>query len=151
MSKTAEEVAAKLQEPMTRLRVLYDRIASHYSLTPAQMTIMEFLYKNGASRISAVSEAEGIRMPTASNALVQLERRELIRRVRDSVDRRGVKVALTNLGKTEYEEAREARRKTLAQLLDHLDEATLANAYELADVIVELAERYTPAKHNANN
>ena len=144
MSKTAEEVAAKLQEPMTRLRVLYDRIASHYSLTPAQMTIMEFLYKNGASRISAVSEAEGIRMPTASNALVQLERRELIRRVRD-------KVALTNLGKTEYEEAREARRKTLAQLLDHLDEATLANAYELADVIVELAERYTPAKHNENN
>ena len=148
MSKTAEEVAAKLQEPMTRLRVLYDRISSHYTLTPAQMTIMEFLYKNGASRISAVSEAEGIRMPTASNALVQLERRELIRRVRDSVDRRGEKVALTNLGKSEYESACEARQKTLATLLDHLDEETLTRALELSDIIVELAERYTPAKQN---
>ena len=55
---------------------------------------------------------------------------------------------MANLGKAEYEEAREARRKTLAQLLDTLDEDSLANALELADVIVELAERYTPAKHN---
>ena len=99
MTATPEKIAAEIRPSMTKLYVTYFRMANQSDLTGPQLTIMTRLAENGASRISDVAREEGIRMPTASNALHQLEERGMIERLRDISDRRGVRVQLSNKGK----------------------------------------------------
>lgn len=127
---------------MTKLYVMYFRIAEQSDLTGPQLSIMARLKSNGPSRISQIAREEGIRMPTASNALHQLEQRELVERIRDEQDRRGVRVQLTRLGESELERVGEERTKYLAEMLGALSEEDLAQVSEMTDIINKLADNY---------
>ena len=94
---TPESVAAQIRPALTQLYVMYFRMAEQSDLTGPQLTIMTRLNNLGAARISEIARLEGIRMPTASNALHQLEQRGMVERIRDTEDRRGVRVTLTPL------------------------------------------------------
>lgn len=139
---TAEDIAARIRPAMTKLYVMYFRIAEQSHLTGPQLSIMARLKSNGPSRISQIAREEGIRMPTASNALHQLEQRELVERIRDEQDRRGVRVQLTRLGESELERVGEERTKYLAEMLGTLSEEDLAQVSEITDIINKLADNY---------
>lgn len=81
-------------------------------------------------------------MPTASNALHQLEHRELVERIRDEQDRRGVRVQLTSLGESELERVGEERATYLAEMIGTLSEEDLERANDLVDIINKLADSY---------
>lgn len=138
----ALDLSRRIRPAMTQLYVTYFRKAEQSDLTGPQLSIMSRLREKGLSRISEVAREEGIRMPTASNALHQLEQRELVRRVRDEKDRRGVRVELTELGEKELVRVGEERELYLAQMLSSLSDEDLAKAADLADVINNLAEAY---------
>lgn len=137
------DIAARIRPSLTKLYVTYFRIADQSDLTGPQLSIMTRLKENGASRISHVAQAEGIRMPTASNALHQLEQRDLVHRIRETSDRRGVLVELTPLGEQELERVGDERTRYLADMIATLDDEHRAKAAELADVINVLAETYS--------
>ncbi|SES14470.1 MarR family winged helix-turn-helix transcriptional regulator [Corynebacterium cystitidis] len=137
------DIAARIRPSMTKLYVTYFRIADQSDLTGPQLSIMTRLKDNGASRISQVAHDEGIRMPTASNALHQLEQRGLVRRIREETDRRGVRVELTAVGERELERVGEERTRYLADMLATLDDEHLAKAADLVDVINALANSYS--------
>jgi len=139
---TAEDIAARIRPAMTKLYVMYFRIAEQSDLTGPQLSIMARLKSNGPSRISQIAREEGIRMPTASNALHQLEQRELVERIRDEQDRRGVRVQLTRLGESELERVGEERTKYLAEMLGALSEEDLAQVSEMTDIVNKLADNY---------
>lgn len=139
---TPEDIAARIRPAMTKLYVMYFRIADQSDLTGPQLSIMARLKDNGPARISQIAREEGIRMPTASNALHQLEQRELVERIRDEHDRRGVRVQLTTLGESELERVGEERTKYLAEMLGTLSEEDLARVGELTDIINKLADNY---------
>ncbi|AWB82836.1 MarR family transcriptional regulator [Corynebacterium yudongzhengii] len=137
-----QEIARAIRPAMTKLYVTYFRIAEQSDLTGPQLSIMTRLREEGPMRISQIARDEGIRMPTASNALHQLERRELVTRVRDEKDRRGVRVDLTELGESELERVGAERVNYLADMLSALNEEDLAQCAEFADVINRLADSY---------
>lgn len=139
---TPEVIAARIRPAMTKLYVMYFRIAEQSDLTGPQLSIMARLKDNGPARISQIAREEGIRMPTASNALHQLEQRELVERIRDEQDRRGVRVRLTRLGVSELERVGEERTKYLAEMIGTLGDEDLARAGELVDIINKLADSY---------
>ncbi|GAB3943424.1 MarR family winged helix-turn-helix transcriptional regulator [Corynebacterium tapiri] len=139
------EIARKIRPAMTKLYVTYFRIAEQSDLTGPQLSVLSRLKERGPMRISQIAREEGIRMPTASNTLHQLERRELVQRVRDSEDRRGVRVELTDMGLSELSRVGEEREHYLAQMLDSLSEEDLQKAEDFADVINRLALNYTQA------
>lgn len=139
---TPEDIAARIRPAMTKLYVMYFRIAEQSDLTGPQLSIMARLKSNGPSRISQIAREEGIRMPTASNALHQLEQRELVERIRDEQDRRGVRVQLTRLGESELERVGEERTKYLAEMLGTLSEEDLAQVSEMTDIVNKLADNY---------
>ncbi|AJK69992.1 MarR family winged helix-turn-helix transcriptional regulator [Corynebacterium marinum] len=141
-STTPEDIAARIRPAMTKLYVMYFRIAEQSDLTGPQLSIMARLKDNGPARISQIAREEGIRMPTASNALHQLEQRELVERIRDEQDRRGVRVRLTRLGVSELERVGEERTKYLAEMIGTLGDEDLARAGELVDIINKLADSY---------
>lgn len=137
------EVATAVRPAMTQLYVTYFRRASQSDLTGPQLTILSRLAEHDAARISEIARLEGIRMPTASNALHQLESRGLVERVRDEADRRGVLVRLTQQGREELERVGEERIKHFADMLATLDDADLAKLEEIIPIINKLADNYS--------
>lgn len=141
-SLTPEEIARRIRPAMTKLYVMYFRLSEQSSLTGPQLSIMTRLQENGPSRISHLARAEGIRMPTASNALHQLEQRGMVDRIRDTADRRGVLVTLTELGTTELQRVGDERTKYLAEMLGTLSDEQLAKADDLIELVNELSQNY---------
>lgn len=141
-SSNPEDIAARIRPAMTKLYVMYFRIAEQSDLTGPQLSILARLKEKGPSRISQIAREEGIRMPTASNALHQLEQRELVERIRDEQDRRGVRVKLTRLGESELDRVGDERTKYLAEMISTLNEEDLARAGDLVDIINKLADSY---------
>ncbi|MBI8999867.1 MarR family transcriptional regulator [Corynebacterium sp. CCM 9185] len=146
---TPMDIAAQIRPAMTKLYVTYFRMAEQSDLTGPQLTILTRLAEHGASRISEVARQEGIRMPTASNALHQLEHRGMVERIRDTSDRRGVRVQLTELGRTELKRVGDERTTYLAEMLSSLSPEKLEIAEQVVPVITELAERYSAEQRNA--
>lgn len=141
-SPTPADIAERIRPALTKLYVMYFRIAEQSDLTGPQLSIMTRLKEKGPMRISQIASEEGIRMPTASNALHQLERRDLVDRVRDEQDRRGVRVKLTALGLSEMRRVGEEREKYLADMLATLNEDDLSKTDSFVEVINRLAESY---------
>ncbi|WP_313550412.1 MarR family transcriptional regulator [Corynebacterium sp.] len=142
----ALDVAAQIQPALNKLVVIFQRTTEGGSLTTSQVSIMNQLKSRGAARVSQVAAAELIRMPTASNALYQLEQRGFIERTRDEKDRRGVMVQLTKKGLTELEQVSQERAQALAEILRWLDDDGLQTAREISDLINKLAEIYRPTQ-----
>ncbi|MDN6137672.1 MULTISPECIES: MarR family winged helix-turn-helix transcriptional regulator [Corynebacterium] len=142
----ALEVATDIQPALNKLVVIFQRTTEGGSLTTSQVSIMNQLKARGAARVSQVAAAELIRMPTASNALYQLEQRNLIERSRDEKDRRGVMVQLTKKGEAELQRVSSERAEALAEILRWLDADDLQTAREVSDLIHQLAEIYRPTQ-----
>lgn len=142
----AMELATKIQPAMNKLVVIFQRTTEGSSLTSSQVSIMNRLKEEGACRISHVASMELIRMPTASNALLQLEKRDLVSRVRDEDDRRGVKVALTDKGRQILDEVSEQRSEALARIIQWLGPEHINTAENLAELINELSRIYRPSQ-----
>ncbi|QAU53386.1 putative HTH-type transcriptional regulator YusO [Corynebacterium pelargi] len=149
--KTPLELAQYVRPALTKLYVLYFRIAEQSDLTGPQLTILTRLAEDGDSRISHIANAEGIRMPTASNALHQLEQRGMVRRVPDKKDRRGVRVTLTDKGRRELKRVGRERDSYIADMLDTLPPEKFADAEIAADVIRELANTYQHTLETQHN
>ena len=141
----ALELARRVRPAMTKLYVSYFRTAEHSELTGPQLSIMTRIAEHGPSRISQLADAEGVRMPTASNTINQLEKRGLVQRTRTVEDRRGVSVELTELGLQELKRVGEERTQSLAEMISTLDEDHLKLIEQAADAINALAETYAEA------
>ncbi len=137
-------IASKIQPSLNKLMVIFQRTTEGSTLTSSQVSIMNRLKEEGACRISHVANMELIRMPTASNALLQLEKRNLVSRIRDQDDRRGVKVTLTKEGEKELAKVAKQRSEALARIIQWLDAEHIETAEKLAELINELAHIYRP-------
>ena len=146
VAEDAYTVAREIRPFLTKLYVAYFRIAEHSDITGPQLSIMERLIDNGPMRISQLAQEEGIRMPTASNTLHQLEQRELVHRVRDETDRRGVKVEITDKGIQEYNRVADERTKYVAEMMSTLDPDSLAQLKEATPALAELARTYSTGR-----
>lgn len=135
---------------MTSLYVTYFRTAEHSDLTGPQLSILSRLAEEGPTRISRIAEAEGVRMPTASNTVNQLEKRGLVHRIRSEDDRRGVSVETTKLGREELERVGEERTRYLGEMLGTLDGDSLRKLDSVTDIINLLAEAYVNKEHSTS-
>ncbi|MBD0856070.1 transcriptional regulator [Corynebacterium striatum] len=140
----ALDVARNIQPALNKLMLIFQRTTEGTSLTTSQVSIMNQLRLRGPSRVSTIAQAELIRMPTASNALYQLERNGFVERRRDEKDRRGVLVALTQLGESELNIVSRQRAAALAEILQWLEPSDLDKAHQMSTLISKLAEVYRP-------
>lgn len=141
------EIAQRIRPAMTSLYVTYFRTAEHSDLTGPQLSILRRLAEEGPTRISRIAEAEGVRMPTASNTVNQLEKRGLVQRIRSEHDRRGVSVETTKLGRDELHRVGEERTRYLGEMLGTLDQESLRKLDSVTDIINLLAEAYVNKEH----
>ncbi|KAB1502777.1 MarR family transcriptional regulator [Corynebacterium sp. 320] len=143
MATTPLEIATRLRPALLRLYLLYFRQTINSQISQAQLSILMILQENGAMRINQIATAESIRMPTASNAVNQLENMDLVTRIRDVSDRRGVRVDLTDRGRAELNNLAVERSEQLATMLETLQPEELEQAEQLVPLIETLLTRFT--------
>lgn len=143
------DIARDLRPSLTRLYLLYFRKTEQSNISQAQLSIMMILDSEGPMRISQIAAMESIRMPTASNAVNQLETMGLVHRVRDVSDRRGVRVQLTDKGREELHNQEGDRSIQLASMLENLSEEELQTVDAFIPVIDTILERYSEDEERA--
>lgn len=146
---TPLSLAKRIRPLLTRAELLYSRRSSESQLSRAQLSIMMTLEALGACRISQLAEAEAIRMPTASNAVHHLEVAGMVERVRDSKDRRGVRVELTDRGREELHRVSEERNQQMAEMFSTLSQEELEFGAGLETILSKILENY-PEHPKAN-
>ena len=117
---TPLDLAKEIRPLLTRAELLYSRRSEESQLSRAQLSIMMTLDALGPCRINQLAQAEAIRMPTASNAVHHLEDAGMVERVRDTKDRRGVRVELTEKGLSELRRVSTERDEQMAAMFTAL-------------------------------
>jgi DNA-binding MarR family transcriptional regulator len=80
------------------------------------------LLDSGPIRMTELATRERVRTPTTTVAIRRLENVGLVKRSRDPSDMRAVLVEVTPQGQIQYQEALQARRTHLAELLSRLSD-----------------------------
>jgi DNA-binding MarR family transcriptional regulator len=111
------------------LRVAFD-------LTPALVGVLRFLARNPGSSQRELADAIGMPASRLVAMADELERRELVMRVRDEHDRRSHRITLTAAGKAQLEaiakQAQEHKRELLSAL-------SVAEQEQLEDFLQRIA------------
>ena len=134
MSDGASEftgLAADLQRVLARLITVMRRgdtaAGSRPDLTMAQVSILLTLIDSGPIRMTELAARERVRTPTTTVAIRRLEKLSLVKRSRDPSDMRAVLVEVTPEGLVQYQEALDARRTHLSELLGRLSDEERAD------------------------
>jgi len=113
-------------------------------------TIMLFvLYramKNGSTglKVSELSGALRIAMPSATQTVNVLEARGLLERCSDPTDRRVVRIRLTDAGRAATEAAESAMIDGMSELIEHLGKDRTGQLIELLDEVSRYFEEREP-------
>jgi len=117
-------LAADLQRVLARLLTVMRRgdsgSGTRPDLTMAQVSILLTLINSGPIRMTELAARERVRTPTTTVAIRRLEKLGLVKRSRDLSDMRAVLVEVTPEGLVQYQDALDARRSLLADLLGRL-------------------------------
>lgn len=139
-------IAKEIRPLLTRAELLYSRRSEESQLSRAQLSIMMTLDALGPCRINQLAQAEAIRMPTASNAVHHLEDAGMVERVRDTKDRRGVRVELTEKGLSELRRVSDERDQQMAAMLSGLSPEELEVGARLVPILKRILETYGAEK-----
>jgi DNA-binding MarR family transcriptional regulator len=101
-----------------------------------QLSALSVLVFGGPQMLTALAEAEQVRLPTMSRLVADLEARGLVVRKSDSADRRVSRVSPTKKGRSLLEEGRKRRLARLVEVLGCLSSARLSTLASAADIIL---------------
>jgi DNA-binding MarR family transcriptional regulator len=92
------------------------------SIGPAQTSILSRLLSYGPLAATALAEIETLPAPSVARLVASLERRQLVTRERDLLDRRKLIITITEIGKQVILEDRKMRNNSLALGFEALTE-----------------------------
>lgn len=140
-------------EVLQKLRIVIRAAQRHSAwvekqcgVSGAQLWVMQELFETPGLRVGELAEKLAIHQTTASNLLDALVKKELVIKMRDTVDQRVVKVVLSPRGDEVLRKAPKPARGLLPEALRKLGQNDLAELSEglqaLLDVIDVVDEAY---------
>lgn len=121
------------REALRQFRVIFGAVRQHYKaiekacgVSGAQIWAMAALHKSPGMRVSELAQALSIHASTASNLLDKIEKAGLIRRERNSVDQRVVRLYLTANGEKALIKAPQPLTGILTHAIGQLPDTALA-------------------------
>ncbi len=121
----------------------YNFIAAQYGFTQAAGYILINIYKEGTT-VSQIANSTGVKTTSLSRVLNNLEALGFIYRETSEVDKRSVKVYLTELGKEKRKIAKDVVREFNEYLESQLQENEREQFVRTLIKINELASAYIP-------
>ena len=132
-----EELASGFREALRHSVYLVRRLDADGELSAAQLSTLKMLLGEG-QRVGEIARNLGVRVPSATEQIIKLERAGLARREPDPADSRAVRVILTDEGRAAVDSANKRRNQVMADILSTLtdqDRKALADALPVIDKI----------------
>lgn len=133
-------VAAELRPALLRLARELRHETEQTGISARQATLLWLVKRSPGLSLAELAAAEGISPPAMSGHVDRLERAGLVRRVRDTEDRRRVGLELTPDGARLLRNVRARRTMWLAQRLQTLEPAELATIDAAVPALLRLLE-----------
>ncbi|HEX9088575.1 MAG TPA: MarR family transcriptional regulator [Arthrobacter sp.] len=131
-------LAQDFREALRHSIYLVRRLDADGELSAAQLSTLKMLMDDAdasgghsGARVGEIARNLGVKVPSATEQIIKLERAGLARREPDPKDSRAVRVTLTGAGRAAVESANERRNTVMAGILSSLsdgDRAALAAA-----------------------
>lgn len=137
-----QELASGFREALRQSVYLVRRLDAEGELSAAQLSTLKMLLGDG-QRVGEIARNLGVRVPSATEQIIKLERAGLARRESDPADSRAVRVVLTPEGRTAVDSANQRRNQVMAGLLGTLtdqDRTALAAALPVIGKIINAAQ-----------
>jgi DNA-binding MarR family transcriptional regulator len=132
-----QELASGFREALRHSVYLVRRLDADGELSAAQLSTLKMLLGEG-QRVGEIARNLGVRVPSATEQIIKLERAGLVRREPDPADSRAVRVILTDEGRAAVDSADRRRNQVMADILSTLtdrDRKALAEALPVIDKI----------------
>jgi DNA-binding MarR family transcriptional regulator len=132
-----QELASDFREALRHSVYLVRRLDADGELSAAQLSTLKMLLGEG-QRVGEIARNLGVRVPSATEQIIKLERAGLARREPDPADSRAVRVILTPEGRAAVDSANKRRNQVMAGILSTLtdrDRKALAEALPVIDKI----------------
>lgn len=122
-------LAGDFREALRHSIYLVRRLDADGELSAAQLSTLKMLLEPadaGGARVGEIARNLGVKVPSATEQIIKLERAGLVRREADPADSRAVLVTLTADGLAAVESANARRNAVMAGILGSLTEAERA-------------------------
>ncbi|HEY9576973.1 MAG TPA: MarR family transcriptional regulator [Pseudobacillus sp.] len=100
-------------------------ILSDYKITPPQFIALQWLFEEGDMTIGELSMKMFLAFSTTTDLIDRMERNKLVERVKDTNDRRIVRIHLLEEGASMIEEVIEKRQLYVQQILQNFSETEI--------------------------
>lgn len=116
-----ETIIADLEKHLRYISGLIKRkgraILSDYSITPPQFAVLQWLLDSGDMTIGELSNKMYLACSTMTDLIDRMEKKDLVKRVKDAKDRRVVRIQLLDKGKNIIDEVIKKRQGYLEEVL----------------------------------
>ena len=112
-------------------------ILNHYPITAPQFVALQWLLEKGEMTIGELSNCIHLACSTTTDLVDRMEKNELLERVRDSKDRRVVRIQVLDKGKQIIHEVIEKRQQYLEEVLEGIPEEDVQTLNRLLHVLHE--------------
>ena len=132
-----QALASDFREALRHSVYLVRRLDFDGELSAAQLSTLKMLLDDGV-RVGEIARNLGVRVPSATEQIIKLEKAGLARREPDPNDSRAVRVVLTADGRAAVAAANKSRNAVMAGILSSLsdaDRSALAAALPVIDKI----------------
>lgn len=114
-------------------------------LSPPRLSALSVLVFGGPQSLASLARAEGVKPPTMSKLVAELEGEGLVEKSPDPKDGRGLVIVTTAKGKKIMLQGRDRRLALLRERLGELNAKEIARLAAAAPVLLRIAARRTPA------
>lgn len=110
-------------------------------LSPPRLSALSVLVFAGPQSLASLATAEGVKPPSMSKLVADLEQEGLVEKAADPDDRRGLVIAATSQGRKIMLQGRDRRLALLRERLARLNAKELAQLADAAPVLLKVAAR----------
>ena len=130
-----EQLAPRVHEAFSRLSRRLRALDLPYGLTNEKLSTLATVAAQEPISVSALAKAEIVSLPTMSNMVAKLVAEDLVERVEDQLDARGVLVSTTAKGRMIYQRATQQSLSNLKSTLSNLKREQLATIRKLLSTL----------------
>lgn len=122
MEKLSEDTIAKLEKKLRHISGAIKKngrkILHNYPITSPQFIALQWLVEEGDLTIGELSNKISLAFSTTTDLVDRMEKNNLVKRIKDTNDRRVVRIHVLEKGKVIIEEVINKRRHFLGEVLD---------------------------------
>lgn len=131
------DLAQDFRESLRLGVYMFRRLDPEGDLTAAQLSLLSMI-SDGGLRVGDIAKNLGIKVPSATEQIIKLERASLVTRQPDPDDSRAVQVVITQAGTAAVESANQRRNAMVAELLQGLSNQEIEQLASALPVIAKL-------------